>query len=532
MRTGVLNIAMGRRGKILAAAIGLGLLGVIGLCAATGWLLWRQSVESETDYSGGLAAQLGQRTGRIILGIRDMLSGFDSLSEKPCSPDHLEALKRASVSRPYVRGIGYWHADDRLCGIGFLPDAGIRPRRADRIYPNGVIAWWPSPQTQIGGIQMFLMRYGDYDVAIDPNLLLDAGLSRQREAALWVEGLRLATIPADAQLPAPDKLSLGVTLDRTHDLVLSHFAENAILPIDVVAQEPMIDFWTRHAPILLLGGVLGLLLIVGWIDVILRLSHRELNPATELHRAIQHGRISVQYQPVVDLQTSRCVGAEALARWQHEDGEWISPAVFIPLAEKAGLIRDITQAVMKIAIRDLRRIFDEVGSVSINLNLSRDDLLDDRVGRELATRLRGAELPTSAIKLEITERSLVNSDTARILIHDLRDNGHDIAIDDFGTGYSSLSYLQSFELDLLKIDKTFVDAIETGAATSQVIVHVIEMAKSLRLRLVAEGVETQAQVAWLARHGVDYGQGYLFSRPLTLEDFIAYHKANGHEPRA
>lgn len=519
---------MSHRGKILIATISVGVLGVIGLCGATGWLFWRRSIESETTYSGGLAAQLGQRTGRIMLGIRDMLAGFDRLAEKPCSPDHLEALKRASVSRPYVRGIGYWHADRRLCGIGFLPDAGIRPRHADRIYPNGVIAWWPSPQTQVGGVQMFLMRYGDYDVAIDPNLLLDAGLPRHREAALWVEGLRLATIPTSAQLPAPDKLPLGVMLDRAHGLVLSHFAENSILPIDVVAQEPMIDFWTRHASILLLGTILGLLLAVGWIDVILRLSQRELNPATQLRRAIRHGRICVQYQPVVELQTRRCVGAEALARWQREDGEWISPAVFIPLAEHAGLIRDITLAVMKIVIGDLRRIFNEAGTVSINLNLSRDDLLDDRTGLELAACLQRSDLPTAAIKLEITERSLVNSDTARILIHDLRDRGHDIAIDDFGTGYSSLSYLQSFELDLLKIDKTFVDAIETGAATSQVIVHVIEMAKSLRLKLVAEGVETHAQVAWLARHGVDYGQGYLFSRPLPLCDFIAYHKANGH----
>ena len=519
---------MSRRGKILTAAISFGLLGVLALCGATGWLLWRQSVESETAYSGGLAAQLGQRTGRIMLGIRDMLAGFDRLSEKSCSLDHLDALKRASVSRPYVRGIGYWHADERLCGIGFLPDAGIRPNRADRIYPNGVIAWWPSPQTQVGGVRMFLMRYGDYDAAIDPNLLLDANLSPHREAALWVEGLRLAMVPTNAQLPAPNKLPLGVTLDQTDGLVLSHFTENAILPIDVVAQEPMIDFWARHAPILLLGTMLGLLLIVGWIDIILRLSHRELSPATELRRAIQHGHLSVQYQPVVDLQTKRCVGAEALARWQREDGEWISPSVFIPLAEQAGLIRDVTLAVMKIVIHDLRRILDEAGSVSINLNLSRDDLLDDRTGRELAACLRGAGLPTAAIKLEITERALVNSDTARMLIHDLRDLGHDIAIDDFGTGYSSLSYLQSFELDLLKIDKTFVDAIETGAATSQVIVHVIEMAKSLHLRLVAEGVETRAQVAWLARHGVDFGQGYLFSRPLPLADFIAYHKANGH----
>lgn len=523
---------MSRRVRIIAIAIVSGLFGVMALAGATAWLLWQKSLESEAAYSDGLAAQVGKRTAGIIVGLRDMLADFDHLTEKPCTPEHLEALKRATVSQPYVRGVGYWHSDQRLCGIGFLPESGIRPPRADRIYPSGVIAWWPSAYTQVGDIRLFLMRYGNYDVAIDPALLLDADLRLHREAALWVEGLRLASVPRDARLPAPQELPIGVTLDRGRGVVLSHFVQTAVLPIDVVAQEPMTRFWTRHAPILLLGSILGLLLGMGWIDVVMRLSHREMDPTTALRRAIQHERIDVHYQPVIELATGRCVGAEALARWQRKNGEWVSPAVFIPLAENAGLIRHVTLLVMKKVVRDLRRIVDAVGTVSINLNLSRDDLLDDRTAHELANELLRTGLPPCSIKLEITERSLVNSDTARVVIRDLRTRGHAIAIDDFGTGYSSLSYLQSFELDLLKIDKSFVDAIETGAATSQVIVHVIEMAKSLHLQLVAEGVETQAQAVWLQAHGVDFGQGFLFSRPLALDDYIEYQKANDHVRKA
>ena len=513
---------MQRREKILIGAVLAGLLGVAALFGSMLWLLWKESVASEADYAGGLAATLGQRTEHIILDVRDMLAGFDKLDTPRCSTAHMQSLQNAAVSRPYIRGIGYWQAADRLCGVGFLPPEGLKPPHADRIYDNGVIAWWPSAQTEVGGVQLFLMRYGDHDVAIDPRLLLDLPSSPDRRATLWVENLRLSAIPWDAQLPSPDALPVGVNVERAQGQVTSHFARNEILPIDVVAQEPIGNFWSRHASTLLIGGILALLFVAAWIDLILRFSRHQLQPATELRRALAAGRISVQYQPVIDLRTTRCVGAEALARWQREKGQWVSPDVFIPVAEEAGLIQDITLAVMHTVIGDLEQIIAAAGKVSINLNLSHDDLKNDRIGRELAARLQTASLPPQSIKLEITERALVNSDTARALIRDFRERGHQIAVDDFGTGYSSLSYLQTFELDVLKIDKSFVDAIGTGAATGEVIVHVIEMAKSLGLDIVAEGVETLEQARWLVEHGVFHGQGYLFSRPLEVGDFVAF----------
>jgi sensor c-di-GMP phosphodiesterase-like protein len=297
------------------------------------------------------------------------------------------------------------------------------------------------------------------------------------------------------------------------------------LPIDVVAREPISNFWSRHGALLAIGIVLGLMTVIGWVDIVTRLSRRQLDPATELKRAIAACDIAVHYQPVMDLRTSRCVGAEALARWKTVSGDWVSPNVFIPIAEKAGLIQELTLCVARILVHDLKRIYKDAGPISINLNLSPDDLQNDRVGVELEALLKEAGLPSSAVKLEITERALVNADSARLLIGQLRERGHEVAVDDFGTGYSSLSYLQSFELDVLKIDKSFVDAIGTGAATSQVIVHVIDMAKSLGLSIVAEGVETRPQAQWLIEHGVQYAQGYLFAKPLPLNDFLVFFRA-------
>jgi sensor c-di-GMP phosphodiesterase-like protein len=420
-----------------------------------------------------------------------------------------------------VRAIGYWRANRRLCGVGFLPEA-LKPAHADRIYADGLVAWWPSVHTEVGGVQLFLMRYGDHDLAIDPRQLLDLGPLHERRAGLWVEGLRMAAVPWDADLPVPSSVPLGVTLEPAAGRVVSRFSRRATPPLEIVAVEPLEGFWSRHTPLLVGGAVLGVLLLAAWIDLVLRFSRRRLGLDAELAEAIAEGRIRVVYQPVIDLADGRCVGAEALARWTREDGSPVSPNVFVPAAEAAGLVQDLTLAVLRTLVRDLEYLLPHFPDFSINLNLSPQDLRDERVTAAIADTLGAAGVAAPAVKLEITERALVNSDVSRALIAGLRRRGHQVAIDDFGTGYSSLSYLQSFELDVLKIDKSFVDAIGTEAATSQVIVHVIEMARALGLATVAEGVESAAQQRWLCEHGVTYGQGYLFARPLALGDLFAY----------
>ncbi len=512
---------MQRRGKIMFRSAIAALVGIAVLFASIVWFLWRESVASEAAYAGGLAASLGLRTERIILDTRDLLAGFDKLDAPRCSNEHLQALQKAAISRPYIRAIGYWEATERVCGVGFLPQ-GLKPQHADKIYDSGVIAWWPGPQTESGGVQLFLMRYGNHDVAIDPRLLLDLGQMHDRQAVLWVEKLRLSAIPWNVVLPPPASLPPGVTIDRDHRRVLSRFSRSAILPIDVVAMEPIDNFWSRHAQTLAVGAGLGLLLVAAWIYLILRFSRYQLSLATEFRQALAASRIQVQYQPVMDMVSGRCVGAEALARWERENGESVSPEMFIPVAEAAGLEQEVTLAVLRVVVRDMKQMLTQFPGMSVNLNLAAGDLKNDRIGLELASSLAAARLSPRAIKLEITERALINTDISRALIRKFRSLGHQVAVDDFGTGYSSLSYLQSFELDVLKIDKSFVDAIGTEAATSQVIVHVIEMAKSLGLDIVAEGVETPEQHEWLIAHGVAFGQGFLYSKPLHAWDFLEF----------
>lgn len=516
-----------RRERLILGISIAAFAGVAIMFASLLWYLWRESVTAEEQLVGGLASTLGDSTEAMILDTRRLLQEFERLPQRRCSPAHLQALQQAAIGRKYIRAIGHWRANDRLCGVGFLQAQALRPQRADRIYDSGVIAWWPSPQTEVGGVQLFLMRFGDHDVAIDPRDLLDVGPLQQRQAGLWVEGLPFVRFPAEAELPSPRTLPVGLTLDRVRGVAYSRFSRSGEMAIDIVAIEPLESFWGRYASSLAIGSGVGLLMLGAFVYGLVRYTRYRLSMGTLLRKALARGRMRAAYQPVVDLRTRQCVGAEALARWRLDGGETIPPDEFIPLAEREGLMPDVTLAVLANPLRELRTLLTQHTRLSINLNVSPEDLRSEEFVRTLGDRLDASGLPERAIKLEITERALVNTDLARSMIRRLRERGHEVAVDDFGTGFSSLSYLSTFELDWLKIDKSFVDAIGTGAATSHVIVHVIEMARSLGLRTVAEGVETEEQVQWLIEHGVDLGQGFYFSRPLTAEQFAEYVDVKG-----
>lgn len=516
----------GYRRRVTLWGVGLAVLGTVALSAGLLALLWIETYDAEKARAGNLATTLGEHTEAILVDTRDLLARLDQLTAPRCSIEHLEALQQAAITRPHLRALGHWRATERLCGVGFVASAGLRPPKADRIYDSGVLAWWPGPHTEVGGVPLFLMRFGQHDAAIDPRQLIDPAILQDRSAALWVEGLQMISTPAGAVLPHPDTLKQGLLVDADTQRLVSRFSQNEVFPIDVVAVEPFSQFWSRQRSLLAVGSALALILLVGWLIMLWRTLRWRLSPEHALRRALRDGRIVAHYQPVIEFSSGTCVGAEALARWEHEDGHLVRPDAFLPVAEQCGLTGSITRSMLNAVLVDLPALLALAPQATINLNLAPQDLESDAFGKLLDEGLRRTGLPPSAIKLEITERGLVNSDRARALIRRFRHNGHQVAVDDFGTGYSSLSYLQSFELDILKIDKTFVDAIGTEAATSQVIVHVIEMARALGLDLVAEGVESQAQATWLAQHGVRYGQGYLYSPALPAAAFHIYLQAS------
>jgi two-component system CheB/CheR fusion protein len=243
---------------------------------------------------------------------------------------------------------------------------------------------------------------------------------------------------------------------------------------------------------------------------------------SELRVAMQQDNISVHYQPIVRLADMRLVGAEGLARWQHPVKGFIPPDVFIPVAEQNGMIVPLGQWVIETGIADWQRLDRDGVSLSINLSAAQF-VARDHIGKLLDLLAKSPLARAHRITLEITE-SLKLSDNADYIeiLHRLRECGCRIAIDDFGTGYSSLSYLKRVPVDIIKIDKSFVRDITSDPTDAAMIRAILQMANAFGMDTVAEGVETREQLAFLEAYGCKYAQGYLFSKPLTFEDFVAY----------
>lgn len=244
---------------------------------------------------------------------------------------------------------------------------------------------------------------------------------------------------------------------------------------------------------------------------------------TALRAAIEHGQLQLHFQPQVEIGSGRIVGAEALARWRHPQRGWISPAVFIPIAEESGLIEALGRWALMHAARRLAQ-WERAGVRPLRLavNVSARQFREHGLVEGVAHALRHNRIDPAGLELELTEGVLIEDrKRASAVLEELRNLGVGIAIDDFGTGYSSLNYLSSLLIDCLKIDGSFVGKIVSGGRDLAIVQAIISMARALGLRVVAEGVETRAQLELLRRHGCDEAQGYVFSPAVESEAFAA-----------
>jgi EAL domain-containing protein (putative c-di-GMP-specific phosphodiesterase class I) len=253
-------------------------------------------------------------------------------------------------------------------------------------------------------------------------------------------------------------------------------------------------------------------------------SARTLQLANAMHHALARGEFHLHYQPQVSLQDGRVVGAEALLRWQHPELGALSPAEFIPIAEDSGQILPIGEWVLQTAVTQLKRWLDAgLPPMVVAVNLSAVQFRHPNLLERVTRILEVAALPPQFLELELTEATAMDDPLAAIaLMNQLHERGIRMSIDDFGTGYSSLSYLKKFNIYKLKIDQSFVHDISNDPDDKAIVTAIINLASSLGMQTIAEGVETAGQMAFLRLQGCDEVQGYYFSKPMPADQFEAY----------
>ena len=511
---------MNRR-KVIAVAVVLAVLGTALPMAAMFYFSWMRTVHQEQKRLELFAQHVIMRANHSLKQATEALQVADTFSTTPCSKEHILEMRRLAVNVRSVEEVGYFEDGLLKCTSWGTVEGTIRQVPVDFTTQDGVqITIRMKPKVSMSN-PMMAMHYKSHNVLVDPVRLVDIVADPAVQLAIANDrGALLATLhDPDPALAATAVAKPGNSIATNHLIASTregHWIAVAITPRTVLLGK------LRNEQMWMLP--LGLLIAAGVVGLVVWFSRRRLSPLGELAIAVQNREFIVHYQPIVELKSGRCVGAEALVRWRRPDGTLVRPDLFIPLAEESGLIMPITDQVVESVIRDLNALLVADRSLHIAINLSALDIKSARILPVIGRMLENTGIEPQQISLETTERGFMDVDSARTMLAKARELGHAVAIDDFGTGYSSLSNLQSLPLDTLKIDKSFIDTIGMDSATSSVTPHIIGMAQSLNLKIVAEGVETQVQADYLLRRDVDYAQGWLFSKPLPAFDFIAYYR--------
>jgi sensor c-di-GMP phosphodiesterase-like protein len=274
----------------------------------------------------------------------------------------------------------------------------------------------------------------------------------------------------------------------------------------------------------------GLLCSGGLGFLVLRLARNRGGLLEEIRLALKHNEFEAHYQPTIDTATSRCVGAEVLIRWNHPERGYIRPDLFIAVAEESGLIEPITESLMRTVAAEMAEMMRKHPDLHLGINLAPEQFNSRRILEEFPRIFTEGTIAPDRILLEATERSLIEDDQGlpHQIMAELRKLGARIALDDFGTGYSSLSYIQKFRFDYIKIDASFVKRIGRDTVSSGLINAIIDLGRTLKVSLIAEGVENELQFQFLKQHGVQYVQGWLFGKAMParqFRDFVARQNA-------
>ena len=462
-----------------------------------------------------------KRTEQSFDEILTVLKSLNTAAGKPCSPAGLTLIRQVTLATKSVDEIGYVENGKLLCSSWGNPSHSTYKPSADFISTNGLQVKLDYPSTNLKERAMIDIQYGNYVARIHPSRLAD--ITTDDGVSIVVRTANGYFLGALHELrPAQMQLVIGGNEPLVSNDRLSIITEKSGLRVVVSESLESALKRVREEQIFIFPFAIVFAVLISATIVLFSL--KRLSLRGDLAVAVKRREFMVHYQPLIDLRSGTCVGAEALVRWKRSNHEFIRPDIFIPVAEETGLIQAITDQVIQTIICELSTLLASDRNLHIAINLSAMDVTTGRVLDFLEKEIAGTKIERQQIWLEVTEREFTDIDAASVTLDRARRLGYFVAIDDFGTGYSTLSHLQKLPLDALKIDKSFVDTIGTDSATSTVTPHIVAMAKTLSLQTVAEGVETKEQLEYLLQQGVEYGQGWLFAKAMPAEHFIQFHK--------
>ncbi|TBU92636.1 EAL domain-containing protein [Stutzerimonas kirkiae] len=493
------------------AALLLG--GVLALLGAQ-MILVKQDRERLDEYASGLL----DRAREVAMVSADLLALVQHSGNVPCSKDDIAELRVLAFQSRLLRDVGRVRDGRIICTAGWgdlVPPVTLPPYRLETA--RGVRLW-----TSVGNI-------------VDPRIVAD--MAGQGDVIVF-------TSPNAFELFEHPPAGIGALVTNSDSgYVFQRFGDVRHLEggkeqysmlgrsqtlyqcsppggVDVCVTAGYHEINILKRPLPLLAGVAGLGGLAGvGLGLALASWRRERHSlAMQLRRALLHGDLHIHYQPLVCLRDRRMVGAEALARWEDDEGEGVSPEDFIPMAEHMGLMSSLTRQIVRKALDGVReRLVDDSGFY-ISINLTASNIADAEFHLFLQKELASRGISPCRVVLEITERSTAKHCHLIEGIEALRALGYRIYVDDFGTGYSSLSYLADLPIDAIKVDKMFTRAIGSGSATERIVEQICAMVGPLGIGLVVEGIETEQQAAYVQAIVPEViGQGWLFGHPVAAD---------------
>lgn len=441
-------------------------------------------------------------------------------------PEIQAALRQTIFDRPIFREAG-WIVDGMLVCTSFAvqePPIAVKPQ--DLATNGDRLCFIPPTDTTMGGKSMIINKRVDdhtiVNVLIAPDSLvlpLRQAMGHSRAELFLVREDGSVVLSSDEKDHAK-KIAIP-PFGRSHGAMglayCEHVGNSGLLVVATMPSSEVLENWKRRLPV---TGILSLVAAVLFLAGTWQLRQRFFGLRAEIRQASVLMQFQPYFQPVINVRTGACEGAELLVRWIHPKRGVVPPGLFIPEAEASGLIEDLTLSMLRReapAIRDLLRRYDDL---HLNLNLSATMLDDERFIARLAEALGDLNI-VRRFHFELTE-SVSADESARRRLAEYKDFGIRLAVDDFGTGYSNLRYLKDFPFDYLKIDKAFVDGISSASESSGLIDSIIVIGKNCGMHLIAEGVERAEQLEYLRAHDVQSAQGYFISRPVPIEDFAKW----------